>query len=123
MHTATSKYLCVGPGGRKCRCCFPAPGSKDRRSQFRSAKRKAERIAVREALADMEDDVAAMREIERDVEYYSDSIEDTWNGDWVEGFDDFDDFDPYDYEDDNYGGCWHCGATSYDCRCDGNGPA
>ena len=35
-----SRYLSIGPGGRKCNCCFPAPNSKDRKAQYRSAKRK-----------------------------------------------------------------------------------
>jgi hypothetical protein len=34
------KYLPVGPGGRKCVCCFPAPRSKERRRVIRIAKRK-----------------------------------------------------------------------------------
>jgi len=42
-----SKYLCVGPGGRKCNCCFPAPGSKARRLEYRKAKRNAKREAMK----------------------------------------------------------------------------
>lgn len=34
-----SRNLCIGPGGRKCVCCFPAPGSKARKLEYRSAKR------------------------------------------------------------------------------------
>jgi hypothetical protein len=34
-----SKHLKVGPGGRKCNCCFPAPGSKARKMEYRKAKR------------------------------------------------------------------------------------
>lgn len=34
------KTLSIGPGGFKCHCCFPAPGSKDRRKAFKSARRK-----------------------------------------------------------------------------------
>lgn len=41
------KYLCVGPGGMGCTCCFPAPGSKDRKHQFRIAKRKEHREAFK----------------------------------------------------------------------------
>ena len=41
------KYLCVGPGGMKCVCCFPAPGSKDRKYHFRAAKRKEKRDAFK----------------------------------------------------------------------------
>lgn len=35
-----NKFLCIGPGGRKCSCCFPAPGSKARRLEYRRAKRR-----------------------------------------------------------------------------------
>lgn len=34
-----SKYLRCGPGGRRCICCFPAPGSKERKAKYRKAKR------------------------------------------------------------------------------------
>lgn len=46
-----SRYLKIGPGGRNCNCCFPAPRSKDRRARFRIAKRKAEREAMKIAVA------------------------------------------------------------------------
>ncbi len=36
-------HLRVGPGGRRCACCFPAPGSMERRKRFRVAKRKQAR--------------------------------------------------------------------------------
>lgn len=49
-----TRFLCVGPGGRNCPCCFPAPGSQDRRKQYRAAKRKADREAMREAMNDYE---------------------------------------------------------------------
>ena len=42
-----SRNLCIGPGGRKCNCCFPAPGSKARRLEYRSAKRQDKRQAFR----------------------------------------------------------------------------
>ena len=45
--TKPSRFLCIGPGGKKCSCCFPAPGSKDRRAQFRSAKRKDAKETLR----------------------------------------------------------------------------
>ncbi len=35
-----TRFLHVGPGGRKCTCCFPGPGTKDRRAQYRLAKRR-----------------------------------------------------------------------------------
>lgn len=39
--TPIKKLLCVGPGGMKCSCCFPAPGK--RKEVFRTAKRKSQR--------------------------------------------------------------------------------
>ncbi len=33
------KFLCTGPGGRRCPCCFPAPGSRARKLLYRRAKR------------------------------------------------------------------------------------
>lgn len=35
-----TKYLCIGPGGRGCNCCFPAPGSKARKLEYRRAKKR-----------------------------------------------------------------------------------
>ena len=43
-----NKYLRVGPGGVKCACCFPAPGSKDRRWRVRIAKKKETRAHWRD---------------------------------------------------------------------------
>ena len=43
----SQKHLTIGPGGRHCRCCFPAPGSKERKREYRNAKRKEEREALR----------------------------------------------------------------------------
>ena len=37
-----SRFLCIGPGGRNCNCCFPAPGSKARKAEYRRAKRRFE---------------------------------------------------------------------------------
>ena len=42
-----SKHLSIGPGGVGCACCFPAPGSKERKQHFRAAKRKEKREALR----------------------------------------------------------------------------
>lgn len=41
------KHLKIGPGGMHCVCCFPAPGSKGRKLEFRRAKRKEKREALR----------------------------------------------------------------------------
>lgn len=41
--TPAKKFLCIGPGGKKCNCCFPAPGS--RKEIFRTAKRKSQKEA------------------------------------------------------------------------------
>jgi hypothetical protein len=43
-----SKHLHVGRGGFNCVCCFPPPGSRARKAEFRRAKRRE----AREALAD-----------------------------------------------------------------------
>lgn len=48
------KLLCIGPGGRRCVCCFPAPGSKDRKAAYRAAKRKAAKLALKQAQKDFE---------------------------------------------------------------------
>lgn len=42
-----SRNLCIGPGGRKCNCCFPAPGSKARKIEYRKAKRLDKREAFK----------------------------------------------------------------------------
>lgn len=45
-----------GPGGIRCACCFPAPGSDDRRAMVKEARRRAKREAIREGLeSDKED--------------------------------------------------------------------
>lgn len=41
------KFECVGPGGRACVCCYPAPNSKARYKTVRRGKRKAEREYIR----------------------------------------------------------------------------
>lgn len=51
-----NKHLTIGPGGRKCSCCFPAPGSKWRAAEYRSAKREEKREAMKQANKDMQDD-------------------------------------------------------------------
>lgn len=45
-----NKHLTIGPGGRNCVCCFPAPGSKERRAEYRRAKRIEKRNAISEAM-------------------------------------------------------------------------
>lgn len=51
-----NKHLDVGIGGMRCVCCFPAPGGKERRILFRSAKRKEKREAMRLEEINMIDD-------------------------------------------------------------------
>lgn len=41
-----SRNLCIGPGGRKCTCCFP-PSGKARKLAYRSAKRADQRQAFK----------------------------------------------------------------------------
>lgn len=45
----SNKHLTMGPGGRYCACCFPAPGSKARRLEYRLAKNKEKKLAMQEA--------------------------------------------------------------------------
>ncbi len=42
-----SKFICVGPGGTGCSCCFPARGYKERRAIIRRAKRAEKRFALK----------------------------------------------------------------------------
>jgi hypothetical protein len=90
MSVGNSRYLKIGPGGRKCNCCFPAPGSKDRRAQFRSAKRKAERAAMKEWQDDLRNEIF----------FHLQLTEEAW-----EGYDPWWD-DHYEYED-FYEDDWH----------------
>lgn len=41
------KHLTVGPGGVSCPCCFPAPGSKERKAEYRRAKRREKLEAIK----------------------------------------------------------------------------
>lgn len=41
------KFMCVGPGGRRCVCCFPAPGSRARKLEYRRAKRREKHDAMK----------------------------------------------------------------------------
>jgi len=45
-----------GPGGTRCACCFPPPGSETRKRMVKQARRVAERIAIAESLELMQDD-------------------------------------------------------------------
>ena len=51
--TKVTHFLSIGPGGRRCVCCFPAPGSKNRKAQYRSAKRKSNTEVKRELRAEL----------------------------------------------------------------------
>lgn len=48
MNKSIKRYLKCGPGGRRCVCCFPAPGSRERKFEYRRAKRKARQQALRD---------------------------------------------------------------------------
>lgn len=50
--STTKKYLCIGVGGRRCPCCFPAPGN--RKEVYRSAKRKEKAEAFKIEQQDLE---------------------------------------------------------------------
>lgn len=95
MTVNNSRYLKIGPGGRQCACCFPRPGSKDRRAQFRSAKRKAERAALREAEQDIiEHEILIMELYLQDWEGYDPD----WDYDWRDDLDP----EPMDFGYDSY---------------------
>lgn len=64
---STHKFLSIGPGGRKCSCCFPAPRSKARKADFRSAKRKEKRIADADAIRQLIEDREWLIEIENEM--------------------------------------------------------
>lgn len=51
------KHLRVGPGGFKCACCAPAPGSHERRKMFRCARRRAKAMDIELGLNDYLDEV------------------------------------------------------------------
>lgn len=42
-----SRNLYIGPGGRRCTCCFPAPGSKMRKMEYRRAKKLDKKAAFK----------------------------------------------------------------------------
>lgn len=51
------KYDCVGPGGKKCSCCYPAPG-RFRRLLEKTVKRYERQLAdkeIRTALSSKEE--------------------------------------------------------------------
>lgn len=52
----TMKYLHVGPGGRNCSCCFESPSSKGRKLEFRKAKKREKREAIKESMEDLSGD-------------------------------------------------------------------
>lgn len=45
MQSYHRKFICAGPGGMKCSCCFPAPGK--RKAEFRKVKRRERLEAMR----------------------------------------------------------------------------
>ena len=51
-----SKHLHVGRGGFTCPCCFPAPGTKARKAEFRKAKRQEDRHALAVGMAEFADE-------------------------------------------------------------------
>lgn len=132
MSVGNSRYLTIGPGGRKCNCCFPAPGSKDRRAQFRIAKRRAEREAAKEIELDILDGIELQKEIERDNASYfeEEAYYDSLDSDFYDDFDEIEKAFSKDYDDDDFlydrfgdedifDRCYHCGAYADECMCDG----
>jgi hypothetical protein len=49
------KHPTSGPGGFKCPCCFPKPGSKHRHELFKKAAREDTEDALEEGLSDHQD--------------------------------------------------------------------
>jgi hypothetical protein len=47
------KFLNCGPGGPKCACCFPSPGSKARKSEYRKAKKKEKKQELKLACVEV----------------------------------------------------------------------
>ena len=47
MKNHSSKHLRVGIGGICCSCCFPARGTNERKLEYRAAKRRALREAMK----------------------------------------------------------------------------
>lgn len=43
------KCDCIGPGGRKCSCCYPPPGKEARRSKKRARKEYMRKLDESEA--------------------------------------------------------------------------
>ena len=39
-HNRLKKFLRVGPGGMHCPCCYPAPGTKERKKLIRAGRRR-----------------------------------------------------------------------------------
>lgn len=88
MSVQPNRYLNIGVGGRNCICCFPAPRSKDRRAQYRRAKRRADREAMRNAENDILDAYESLQELMREEYEYEQSM-----------YDDHQDFYYYEYLD------------------------
>lgn len=63
-----SKHLDVGPGGRRCVCCFPAPGSKHRAHLYRSAKRRNAAADFHLAHINEDDDLEGEMNVDLDDE-------------------------------------------------------
>lgn len=47
MAPKVDRFLSIGPGGRRCVFCFPAPATKARKAEYRRAKRRSKREAFR----------------------------------------------------------------------------
>lgn len=53
------RYLHVGPGGTKCPCCFPAPGSSERRRHFKRVRQEEKRNTRQHIDRELEEDKKA----------------------------------------------------------------
>lgn len=112
-HLSASKFLCVGPGGIDCPCCFPRR-TKDRRVEFRRAKRRMDRVIARDIAEQLADDAWLQaqsdagydpddthqwylddEEDRRQEEEYERRMSDRWG--YIEEFPSFDEYCGEDY--------------------------
>ena len=66
-YDVAKKLILTGPGGMKCPCCAPPPGSSARRKMLRIARRKADAFHLAEGLEFCYDNVELDSEGEEDL--------------------------------------------------------
>ena len=73
----TMRFLQVGPGGRKCSCCFQPPGP-SRKAQVRRAKRLEAKLALRVELETQAELLAELKAQAEDEEEFQ-ALQDAWD--------------------------------------------